>query len=137
MTGAARTRATDGPARDCLVAAGEHPAACSEQVVLIDFDKAASLPTGLDGRGGHMMVASIEVIRGGRMDPASTCVVCRDAIPAGSGLAARFGNREFRFKCAACLARFEADPARYLASPETACCNDGHYPSPASEWACY
>jgi hypothetical protein len=56
------------------------------------------------------MVASLEVIiRGGRMDAAGTCVACGDAVPAGVGFAARSGDREFRSKCAECLARFEAD----------------------------
>lgn len=84
------------------------------------------------------MVASIEVIiRGGRMDAAGTCAVCGDAVPAGSGFAARSGDREFRFKCAECLARFEADPARYQAADKTQSREAGAEESPASEWACY
>lgn len=84
------------------------------------------------------MAMSLEVIvRGGRMDAVGTCVVCGDAVPTGSGFAARSGEREFRFKCADCLARFEADPARYLAADLTRSREADTEESPASEWACY
>lgn len=86
------------------------------------------------------MNATIEVIvRGGRMDPAGSCVVCGEEVPAGDGFAARWGEREFRFKCARCVYRFEADPGPYLAADST---RPGEAEveaegSPASEWACY
>ena len=84
------------------------------------------------------MSGSLEVIiRGGRMDASGTCIVCGDAVPAGSGFAARSGEREFRFKCADCLARFEADPAPYLAADRMRSREAGADESPASEWACY
>ena len=84
------------------------------------------------------MVASIEVIvRGGSMDAAGTCVVCGEDVPAGSGFAARSSHREFRFKCADCLARFEADPEPYLAADRTRSREAEAEESPASEWACY
>lgn len=84
------------------------------------------------------MVASIEVIvRGGSMDAAGTCVVCGEEVPAGDGFAARWGERRFRFKCADCLARFEADPERYLADERTRSGEAEAEESPASEWACY
>ena len=83
------------------------------------------------------MVASIEVIvRGGSMDAAGTCVVCGEDVPAGSGFAARSSQREFRFKCANCLARFEADPWLYLANRARSREEEAEE-SPASEWACY
>ena len=84
------------------------------------------------------MVASLEVIiRGGLMDAAGTCVVCGEAVAAGVGFAARSGEREFRFKCADCLARFEADPGPYLAADQARSREAGAEESPASEWACY
>ena len=84
------------------------------------------------------MGTSIEVIvRGGRMDAAGTCVVCGDSVAAGSAFAARSGEREFRFKCGECLARFEADPEPYLAADRTRSCEADREGSPASEWACY
>lgn len=84
------------------------------------------------------MVTSIEVIiRGGRMDAAGTCVVCGHAVAAGSGFAARSGDREFRFEGAACLARFEADPEPFLAADRTRSHEADREESPASEWACY
>lgn len=84
------------------------------------------------------MVASIEVIvRGGSMDAAGTCVVCGEDVPAGSGFAARSGEREFRFKRAECLARFEADPWPYLAADRIRSREKGADESPATEWACY
>lgn len=83
------------------------------------------------------MVTSLSVvIRGGRLDSAGTCIVCGDAVPAGSGFAARCGDRVLRFKCADCLARFEADPQRYLAGPQRSCCDGEHEQSPPSEWRC-
>ena len=84
------------------------------------------------------MVASIEVIvRGGRMDAAGTCVVCGEDVPAGSGFAARSGERVLRFKCANCLAGFEAHPEPYLAAAPTRSREAEVDESPASEWACY
>ncbi len=85
-----------------------------------------------------MTVTSVEIIiRGGRLDAAGTCVICGDAVRAGSGFAARSGEREFRFKCAHCLARFDADPGPYLAANQTQSPEAGVEESPASEWACY
>ena len=42
----------------------------------------------------------------------ANCLVCGNDIPAGEGLTARYGERTLRFKCAGCLARFEAAPER-------------------------
>lgn len=84
------------------------------------------------------MVTSVEVmIRGGRVDAAGTCVICGAAVREVSSFAARSGEREFRFKCAYCLAQFEADPGRYLAADQTRSREAGAEESPASEWACY
>ena len=75
--------------------------------------------------------------RGSSTDPASECTVCGDPVPAGSGFTARAGERDFRFKCAECLARFEADPAPYLAADQRLSFERGDEESPASEWTCY
>jgi hypothetical protein len=71
-----------------------------------------------------------------RYEPAAHCLVCGNAIPEGEGLTARFGQRTLRFKCPGCLARFEADPDRYLAGHDPSCCPEDHAESPASEWRC-
>lgn len=84
------------------------------------------------------MNATIEVIvRNGRMDPSGTCVVCGEGVPAGEGFAARWGERQLRFKCEQCLARFEADPGPYLAADQRRSGKAEAEESPASEWACY
>ena len=100
------------------------------------------------------------VIRNSAFEPAAQCVVCGNDILAGEGLTARYGERTLRFKCPGCLARFEADPDRYLAADGGGCCGDesaqgAHErrqessavadrdepsradPSPCSEWALY
>lgn len=71
-----------------------------------------------------------------RYQPAARCLVCGNAIPAGEGVTARFQGRTLRFKCPGCYARFGADPERYLAGHEPACCQEEHGGSPASEWQC-
>lgn len=84
------------------------------------------------------MNATIDVIvRGGRFEPAGMCVVCGDEVPAGEGFAVRWGERQFRFKCARCLDRFEANPGPYLAPDRTLSGRAEAEQSPASEWACY
>ena len=80
-------------------------------------------------------LASI-VVRNSRFEPSATCLVCGNDIPAGEGLTARYGDRTLRFKCAGCLSRFEAEPERYLAGHEAACCKDEGETSPATEWRC-
>jgi hypothetical protein len=69
-------------------------------------------------------------------EPGARCVVCGNDIPPGEGITARFGERRLRFKCPGCLARFQAEPERYLAGHEAGCCGDEHTQSPASEWRC-
>lgn len=76
------------------------------------------------------------VIRTSTYELAARCVVCGNDIAAGEGLTARYGERTLRFKCPGCLARFEADPERYLASHVAGCCGQDHEASPASEWRC-
>lgn len=84
------------------------------------------------------MVAPLRVvIRNGRMDGAGRCVVCQEDVPAGSGFTARSGDQVFRFKCADCLDRFEADPAAYLTADQQPAGDHCAEESPASEWACY
>ncbi len=55
--------------------------------------------------------------------PATTCVVCGQAVEAGAGVTARYRGRTLRFKCPGCLPRFEADPERYLAGETAECCD--------------
>lgn len=76
------------------------------------------------------------IIRNSRLEPAASCVVCGNDVPAGGGLTARYGDRTLRFKCPNCLSRFEADPDRYLSGQPQGCCNGHHDHSPASEWQC-
>jgi predicted RNA-binding Zn-ribbon protein involved in translation (DUF1610 family) len=64
------------------------------------------------------------VIRTSTFEEDATCVVCGNEIAAGEGLTARYGERTLRFKCPGCLARFEADPERYLDRGPAACCGD-------------
>ena len=57
------------------------------------------------------------------VDPASAaCVVCGNEIAPGAGITARYGDRILRFKCPGCLARFRANPDRYLTCGPTSCC---------------
>ena len=58
-------------------------------------------------------------------EAAATCVVCGNAIPAGEGVTARFGDRTLRFKCPGCMSRFAVDPDRYLSGGPSSCCG-GH-----------
>jgi hypothetical protein len=60
-----------------------------------------------------------------RQAPAARCLVCGNDIPAGEGVAARYGDRMLRFKCPGCYARFEADPEPYLAGETGGCCGEG------------
>ena len=83
-----------------------------------------------------MIIPSSIVMRDSGLEPAATCLVCGDEIPAGEGLTARYGDRTVRFKCTGCLSRFEAAPERYPAKHEARCCQDEASRSPASEWAC-
>ena len=52
----------------------------------------------------------------------AACLVCGNEIASGAGVTARYGNRILRFKCPGCLARFRANPDRYLTSGPTSCC---------------
>jgi len=71
-----------------------------------------------------------------REAPAARCTVCGNEIEAGDGVTAWYGGRLLRFKCPGCLARFEADPDRYLADHEAGCCGQHDEASPTSEWRC-
>lgn len=73
-----------------------------------------------------MSTPSSIVIRNSTFEPAVRCVVCGNEIAAGEGLTARRGERTLRFKCPGCLARFEADPERYLAGDARRCCGGQH-----------
>jgi YHS domain-containing protein len=83
-----------------------------------------------------MAVAAKLVVVDSRYQPSARCLVCGNEIEEGQGLTAEYQGRTLRFKCPGCYARFEADPERYLAGHEPACCNEGHSGSPASEWRC-
>ena len=67
--------------------------------------------------------------------PAAYCVVCGNAFAAGAGLTARYEGHTLRFKCPGCLARFGADPERYLTGGLAGCCGGRREGAPASEWA--
>ncbi|MEK6720089.1 MAG: hypothetical protein AABZ33_05385 [Chloroflexota bacterium] len=71
-----------------------------------------------------------------RAGGAASCIVCGNDIAPGEGVTARYEDRTLRFKCPGCLARFEADPERFLTGAEAGCCGNGHDHSPDSEWAC-
>ena len=43
------------------------------------------------------------------------CPACGNDLKPDEGVAAEWQGRTLRFRCLGCLARFEADPARYLA----------------------
>lgn len=68
-----------------------------------------------------------------RAQGAALCTVCGNEIAAGEGVTARYGDRILRFKCPGCLARFRADPQRYLDGHVAGCCKDEADRSPASE----
>lgn len=67
---------------------------------------------------------------------AATCLVCGNEIPAGEGVTATYRGRIVRFRCPDCLARFEAEPERFLAGHPGGCCQGQPGQSPASEWTC-
>lgn len=75
------------------------------------------------------------VVLDSSVQPAAPCVVCGNDIKVGEGVTAQYQGRTLRFKCPGCYARFEADPARYLAGPQAGCCGGEHDHSPASEWS--
>ena len=82
-----------------------------------------------------MAIAPELIVIDSRDQPAASCVVCGNDIPAGEGVTARYQGRTLRFKCPGCYARFEADPEPYLAGRHAGCCGGEHDHSPASEWA--
>ena len=81
-----------------------------------------------------MPIAPEFTVLDSRDQPAASCVVCGNDIPAGEGITAQYQGRTLRFKCPGCYARFEADPEPYLTGHQTGCCNGEHDHSPASEW---
>jgi ribosomal protein S27E len=83
-----------------------------------------------------MSVALDLIVVDSRLQPAARCLVCANDIAAGEGVTAQYQGRTLRFKCPGCYARFAADPDRYLAAHEPACCDEEHGGSPASEWRC-
>ncbi len=75
------------------------------------------------------------VIVASSREPAARCVVCGNEVAAGEGITARAGDSTLRFRCLGCLARFEADPERYLSDHATDCCRmDDAECSAMSEW---
>lgn len=83
-----------------------------------------------------MVVAANLVVMDSRYQGSARCAVCGSEIPIGEGITARYADRTLRFKCAGCLARFQADPERYLAGHPPSCCPADEEQSPASEWRC-
>lgn len=75
------------------------------------------------------------VVLNSRGEPAATCIVCGNDIPAGEGVTASYEGRVLRFKCPGCFARFEADPQPFLAGQTGGCCGGAHDHSPPSEWS--
>lgn len=53
--------------------------------------------------------------------PEDRCPTCGTALKPGEGVSAEWQGRTLRFRCLGCLARFEADPARYLAGDTEPC----------------
>lgn len=49
------------------------------------------------------------------------CPTCGAALRPGEGVEAEWNGHIIRFRCLGCLARFEADPARYLAGNTEPC----------------
>lgn len=81
-----------------------------------------------------MTVAAKLVVVESRNQFQARCLVCGNDIQMGQGVTAEYQGRTLRFKCPGCYARFEADPDRYAAGHEPACCKEEHAGSPASEW---
>lgn len=79
-----------------------------------------------------MATAADLVMIDARHQGPARCTVCGNDIAVGEGVTARYGNRVLRFKCPGCLARFEADPNRYLDGPQEGCCGRGEAKLPPS-----
>lgn len=73
------------------------------------------------------------VVVGSADQSAARCVVCGNDVAAGEGLAARWQGRTLRFRCLGCLARFEANPERYLLEHAIDYCrmDDADHPAPS------
>ena len=82
-----------------------------------------------------MAIATAFTVIDSRGQPAATCLVCRNDIPAGEGVTATYRGQTLRFRCPDCFARFQADPTPFLTSQVGGCCGGAHDHSPASEWA--
>jgi hypothetical protein len=54
----------------------------------------------------------------------SRCPVCGNGLESAEGVTAEWQGRVLRFHCLGCLARFEADPVRYLAGHTDPCSVD-------------
>lgn len=80
------------------------------------------------------MIVQELIVLDSRDQPAASCAVCGNEVAAGDGVTARYAGQLLRFRCSGCVARFEADPDRYLAGQTGGCCGGGHDDSPASEW---
>lgn len=58
----------------------------------------------------------------GPTEPANgRCPVCGNGLEPNEGVTAEWQGRTLRFRCLGCLARFEADPALYLAGHTDPC----------------
>jgi len=53
--------------------------------------------------------------------PEGRCAVCGTELKAGEGLTVVSNGTVMRFRCLGCLARFEADPERFLAGGTEPC----------------
>ncbi len=57
----------------------------------------------------------------GQPQPADRCPVCGNELKDDEGVAVEWRGRALRFRCLGCLARFEADPDRYLSGQTDPC----------------
>lgn len=81
------------------------------------------------------MATALELVMlDSRDQPAASCVVCGNDVPADDGITASYQGRTLRFKCPGCYSRFQSDPERFLAGGPGGCCDGKHDHSPASEW---
>ena len=67
------------------------------------------------------MMSNIGIETGSTGIPEDRCPTCGSALKPAEGVASEWNGRTIRFRCLGCLARFEADPDRYLAGDTEPC----------------
>lgn len=78
---------------------------------------------------------TVLVILGAEQAPAGRCAVCHRYVSDGDGFVSSFRGRRIRLAGDGCLARFTADPERYLSSDAASLSPEPPETAPASEWA--